>query len=410
MTLRSMRPHIGIFGKRNVGKSSFINCLSSQDVAIVSPHAGTTTDPVRKTLEIFELGPVVLIDTAGIDDCGDVGEKRVNASKRIIRQVDLGIILITDNQFDAFEQMLVSQFSHYQVPFLVIHNKEDQIPLDLDFKTDTETKYHCRIVAFSSVQCPDDMFHDVVTAMRGLLQTTPLQTPSLFGDIVSDRDIVLLVTPIDAEAPVGRMILPQVQALRDALDHHCIVIVTRETELEYCFTHLKIRPKLVVTDSQAFALVAKVVPDDIFLTSFSIVLSRLKGDFNTFVEGTKHIAELKDGDHILILESCSHQVVDDDIGRVKLPKWMTAFTGKKLHFDIVAHQDMPPKEMREYALAIQCGGCMATRKQILNRIQIAADHDIPITNYGMAIAYLNGIFDRALRPFLENNETGCTTS
>lgn len=397
MLMKNQRTHIGIFGRRNVGKSSFINALAGEDISIVSEHAGTTTDPVNKTMELGEVGPSVLIDTAGIDDIGEIGTKRILATKKVIKKINLGILVIANSQFDAPEMEIIKDFEEHNIPFFIVHNKSDINRIEPNKKKNIELKAKTEIIEFSSVTKQN--LNLVLEASKKYMPDSVFNNPSILGDLVEPGDVVMLVTPVDIEAPMGRMILPQMQTVRDVLDNNCINIVLKETELELFFKKFDIRPKLVVTDSQAFKKVNSIVPKDIPLTGFSILFSRLKGDFKTYVEGTRHISDLKDGDTVLILESCSHHVISDDIGREKLPRWISEFTGKKIKFDVVAGLDSIPKEMKDYSLVIQCGGCMLTRKQILNRIKAASDSKIPITNYGMAIAYTHGIFDRAMEVF-----------
>jgi [FeFe] hydrogenase H-cluster maturation GTPase HydF len=394
--LKSQRPHIGIFGRRNVGKSSFINAITGQDISIVSSQPGTTTDPVNKIIELEDVGPVVLIDTAGIDDSGMLGEKRIEASNKAIKKTDLGIILIDNNEFTKFEENIAEELQKHSTPFFIIHNKSDIKTLSETTKQNLEKKFKVDVVDFSSTT--KNNFKQVMSLIKKNTPESAFRNPSLLDGIVEKGDIVLMITPIDTEAPQGRMILPEAQALIDTLNKDCIAITIKETEIELFFNKIKARPKVVITDSQAFKKANAEVPKDIPLTSFSILFSRLKGDFDTYVEGVKQISKLKDEDNILILESCSHHVTHDDIGRVKIPKWISEFTGKKLNFDIIAGQDSIPSN-KKYALAIQCGGCMLTRKQVLNRIKHATDQNIPITNYGMAIAYINGIFERATEMF-----------
>ncbi|MEI6093559.1 MAG: [FeFe] hydrogenase H-cluster maturation GTPase HydF, partial [bacterium] len=392
--MKNQRVHIGIFGRRNVGKSSFINALAGEDISIVSEQAGTTTDPVNKTMELGEVGPAVLIDTAGIDDIGEIGAKRIIATKKVIKKINLGILVITNSDFDSPEMEIVKDFEEYNIPFFIVHNKSDVNKINTDKKKGIELKAKTEIIEFSSVTKQN--LNLVLEAAKKYMPDSVFNNPSILGDLVNPGDIIMLVTPVDAEAPMGRMILPQMQTVRDVLDNNCINIVLKETELELFFKKFDIKPKLIVTDSQAFKKVNSIVPKDIPLTGFSILFSRLKGDFKKYVEGTRHISDLKDGDTVLILESCSHHIITDDIGREKLPRWISEFTNKKINFDVVAGLDSVPKDIKEYSLVIQCGGCMLTRKQILNRIKLAADSNIPITNYGMAIAYTHGIFDIAM--------------
>ena len=393
---KDLKPHIGIFGRRNNGKSSLINKLTGQQIAIVSDLAGTTTDPVKKSIEIFGIGPVILIDTAGIDDFGDLGKKRIEKTYQTLSEIDCAILVITDNQLDKPETDLIEQFNQFAVPFMIVHNKSDVKALDENVKKKLESEYHTEILDFS-VKNSADITH-LIDLLKKTIPETSYQKVSLLGGVVKPNDVVVLVTPIDAEAPEGRMILPQVMAIRDVLDNDCICIVLKETNLQQYFNQNMPRPALVVTDSQVFAFVNKIVPTDIPLTSFSIILARLRGDFENYLKGTQHLSDLQDGDKILMLESCTHQVNCEDIGRVKLPKMIKKFTGKEISFDYISGL-APIENISQYAMAIQCGGCMATRKQLINRTNLAVANNIPISNYGMAIAYVNGIFDRVIQIF-----------
>ncbi|MBS4013405.1 MAG: [FeFe] hydrogenase H-cluster maturation GTPase HydF [Bacteroidetes bacterium] len=400
---KDLKPHIGIFGRRNNGKSSFINLLTGQNIAIVSDHPGTTTDPVKKSVEIFGVGPAIIIDTAGIDDSGDLGKLRIEKTLQVIPTIDLGIILIAANIFGEFEENLVKQFNYYDIPYLIVHNKSDIEAIKLEFSDNV--KQITGKIPFSFSNVKPENFNELVELIKTSIPETAYAKPSLFKGTVKPKDVVLLVTPIDSEAPEGRMILPQVMAWRDVLDNDCICVSVKETELEDFFK-LGIKPALVVTDSQVFNYVSKIVPENIMLTSFSIVFSKLRGDFDAFLKGTPTIDNLKDGDKVLILESCTHHVSCDDIGRFKIPKWLEKHTGKKLEFDIVAGLSAVNNPVNNYALVIQCGGCMVTRKQIISRLKPFEHADIPITNYGMAIAWVNGIFERVTQPFkaLYNND------
>ena len=387
---------IGIFGRRNSGKSSLINQLTGQDIAIVSDKPGTTTDPVSKSVEIFGIGPVILIDTAGIDDAGELGEKRIKKSLEVVKKVDYAILLISENLFTDFEQNLINQFNEFEIPYLIVHNKSDISSLNKDTIAEIRKYSSSDILDFSTVN--DEKKEELISLIKETIPTTSYQKPSLLGDLVKPKDVVLLITPIDSEAPDGRMILPQNMAIRDVLDNDCITVVVKETEL-LDFLKLGIRPVLAVTDSQAFGYVSKHIPEDIPLTSFSIVFARMKGDFEKYLEGTPHISQLKDGDRVLILESCTHQVSCDDIGRIKIPKLLQQFTGKQLHFDFVSGLSELTNQVENYSLVIQCGGCMVTRKQLLNRLKPYIESGIPVTNYGMTLAYVNGIFERATASF-----------
>jgi [FeFe] hydrogenase H-cluster maturation GTPase HydF len=405
--LNSQKPHIGIFGRRNVGKSSIINALTGQAIAIVSDHAGTTTDPVTKGMEIFGVGPVILTDTAGVDDTGELGAKRVARSIAILDRIDLGIIVIAGNAFGPEEERLARAMSDRGTPSIVLHNKSDIAPLC------QETRQRIRDIAPTGLAefCAIDPknLEEVIDLIRKHLPPSAHQKPPILGDLMGPGDTVVLVTPCDAEAPEGRLILPQVQAIRDCLDHGGIAVVLTEENLEPYLQTAAVAPRLVVTDSQAFQHVAAVVPRDVLLTSFSILFARLKGDFEHFLSGTPQISNLQDGDRVLMLESCSHHVVGDDIGRVKLPRWISSFTGRSLSFDVVAGLDRPPQPIEAYRLVVQCGGCMLTRTQVRLRLRPALEHRVPVTNYGMAIAWCLGIYDRAIAPFAGAREAPLST-
>ena len=394
-----LKPHIGIFGRRNYGKSSLVNYLTGQQIAIVSDHAGTTTDPVKKTMEIGGVGPVVWIDTAGIDDEGAVGRMRIEKSLEMLQQADLALILFTDNRFEAEEVMLVETCRKRGIPFLLIYSQADRFSPDAQLISQLEADYETEVFVLS---VKDPSLRDPLTSrIREALPETAYVHRSLLGDVISEGDTVVLVTPIDSSAPEGRLILPQVQVLRDILDQHARAVVCRETELEHTLGQLRQPPRLVVTDSQVYAMVSQLVPDEVYLTSFSVVLARAKGLFADYVKGTPTIDRLQDGDRVLMLESCTHNVTCEDIGRVKLPKLLAKHTGKSLQCEAVAGLSALPRPIRDYALVIQCGGCVLTAKQLASRLAPAIEAGIPVSNYGLAIAYMNGIFDRSMRIFTE---------
>jgi [FeFe] hydrogenase H-cluster maturation GTPase HydF len=397
---KDLKPHIGIFGRRNNGKSSFINLLVGQDLAIVSSEAGTTTDPVKKSVEIFGIGPAILIDTAGIDDSGELGDKRVKKTMEVIKQVDCAILLLAHNQFKSFELDLIKRFNDNEVPYLIVHNKSDLEKLNELTAFTIKSITPSEIIEFCTTNPTN--YNELLNLIKSTIPQTAYQKPSLFAGLVKPKDVVLLITPVDSEAPDGRMILPQNMAIRDALDNDCITVVIKETEIED-FLKLGVKPALAVTDSQAFGFVSRIIPEDIPLTGFSIIFARLKGDFAKYLEGTPHIFNLKDGDKVLILESCTHQVSCDDIGRFKIPDWLMEFTGKKLEFTVVSGLSEITESIHNFAIIIQCGGCMVTKKQLHGRLRQAIDAGIPVTNYGLAIAFMHGIFDRATAPFRELN-------
>ncbi len=401
---RENKPHIGIYGRRNTGKSSLINALADQEIAIVSDVAGTTTDPVRKSMEIPGIGPVILVDTAGVDDTGELGDKRISKTMDTLSTIDLAILLLTANQFGTFEEQLASAFLEGDIPFLVIHNKADLESADAATRAMISSRYKVPLLDFCCI-APGSK-EDIIAEIREQLPFSAYRRRSMLGDILTHGDLVLLITPIDIEAPEGRLILPQVQAIRDILDNDAVCVVAKEREIDFLIKQLRPRPNLVITDSQAFLKVDAAIPPEIPLTSFSIMLAHHKGPFELYVRGTPTISELADGDAILLLESCAHHVACDDIGRVKIPRWINNFTGKQLVYDVVAGFNRLPRPIEDYALVVQCGGCMITQQQVKGRLGPAVKAGIPITNYGMAIAWIHGIFKRAVTPFLQTDISG----
>jgi [FeFe] hydrogenase H-cluster maturation GTPase HydF len=400
---KDAKPHIGIFGRRNNGKSSLVNALAGQEIAIVSDFAGTTTDPVKKSMEITGLGPVILIDTAGIDDIGELGEKRIAKTKEVLKTVDLAILVITNNNFGEEEIKLITSFSDLAVPYFIIHNKADISNITNNLKTKLKKEYNAIVIDFSVLNPINK--EEIIQNILKLMPESAYRSQSLIGDLIGYGDTVLLITPIDIEAPEGRLILPQVQVIRDILDNDGIAVVCKEREVDAFIRRMEPKPKLVVTDSQVFLKADASIPKNIPLTSFSIILARHKGDFEHYVKGTPHLSKLKDGDRVLILESCTHHVSCDDIGRMKIPRWLTNFSGKNLEYEVVTGLSKLPRDIHEYAIVIQCGGCVLTRKQVINRLKPAVDAGIPVTNYGMAISYVHGIYDRAIAPFMKKEQT-----
>ena len=380
----SERVHISFFGCRNVGKSSLVNAITEQKVAVVAPTKGTTTDPVKKTMELFPLGPVVLTDTPGFDDVGNLGALRVEKAQQILRQTDLAVLVVSaETGLQAVDRQLCQLFKTRQVPYLIVYNKSDLAPT----QKDTAEKL------FVSAKLGTG-----IAALKKRLANfkLPQQARPLLGDLLQPQDLVILVTPIDSSAPKGRLILPQQLVIRDILDHHAYCIVTQPQELALTLANLKQPPRLVITDSQAFAQVAKIVPPAIPLTSFSILMARHKGILTAAVKGVTAIDCLQTGDKVLIAEGCTHQRQCTDIGSVKLPTWLTAHTGKKLTFSFASASAGYPTDLTQFALILQCGGCMLTSQEMTNRMQEAKKLQIPLTNYGTAIAYLNGILARSI--------------
>lgn len=391
---KDLKPHIGIFGRMNNGKSSIINKLTGQKMAIVSEQAGTTTDPVKKSIEIFGIGPVILIDTAGIDDMSELGKQRVEKTYQTLKEIDCAILVIVGEDFGEPEKEIIRQFKKHEVPFIIVHNKSEIAEISEELRNRIEAEFSVKVLEFSALKDDAKVLQD---ELKKAIPESAYKKASLLGGIIKPGQTIVLVTPIDDEAPEGRMILPQVMAIRDVLDNDCICVVLKETALKQYFDNNP-KPALVVTDSQVFKIVNEIVPKDVILTSFSIILARLRGDFENYLKGTPHLSNLKDGDKILMLESCTHEISCGDIGRVKLPNLIRKFTGKNIEFTYLSGLT-PIENIRQYAMAIQCGGCMATRKQLINRTNMAVENGIPISNYGMAIAYMNGIFERVTKVF-----------
>lgn len=395
-TPKANRLHIGIFGKRNAGKSSLLNALVNQDISIVSDVAGTTTDPVEKTMEFLPLGPVVFIDTAGVDDIGDLGAQRIEKTKKIFDRTDIAIIICDSEGWNDFEINLVKEFESRKTPILAVINKQDLSNINeekLEF-----IKKHIKEPLLTSLSESREVVYKLKSELINVCPEDFITPPSILGDLVKKKDTVVMVIPVDKESPKGRLILPQVQVLRDLLDNRCKVFVTQDSELKDALQELKNKPKLVITDSQAFAQVSKDVSEDIALTSFSIIFARMKGDLKEFFEGAQKIDNLQDGEKILICESCSHHQIDDDIAKVKIPRWIRKKTEKEVEFVYHSGHDFP-ENIEDYALLIHCGACMTNKKEVLSRIMKCKKANVPITNYGIAIAHCLGILNRAVAPF-----------
>lgn len=394
-TLKSMRLHIGIFGKTNVGKSSLLNRITNQDVSIVSNIAGTTTDVVEKTMELLPIGPVNFLDTAGINDSTALSSERIEKTMKIINRTDVAIVVCDYNGIDDYERNLIEKFNELKIPFMIFINKTDEkYPSDSIIE---DLKNYTKYILLSSVKTDDLIVFKIKELLVKLLPEDFVNSPKIVGDLIPQGSTVILVIPIDKEAPKGRIILPQVQTLRDLLDNNCVSVVVKESELKSAIDNLKFAPSLVVTDSQAFKNVSEIVPENIPLTSFSILFARLKGDLNTFSQSAKAIEKLQDGDRVLILESCTHHAIEDDIGRVKIPNLLRKKTGKNLIIDNIAGHDFP--DISKYKLIIHCGACMTNRREVLSRILLASENNVPITNYGICISYCLGILPRALKIF-----------
>ena len=398
-TPASERVHISFFGRRNAGKSSVINAITGQDLAIVSSVKGTTTDPVYKTMELLPLGPVMIIDTPGIDDEGEVGALRVKKSYQVLNKTDIAILIVdsTTGKTDA-DYALISRFIHKKIPYLIVYNKidllTDQEVYDLAFSTRKE-EVLVSVAANMNI-------HELKEKIASMKPEDSHKYP-LIGDLINPEDLVILVVPIDKAAPKGRLILPQQQTIRAVLERGGLSLVVRDTELKSTlelFRSQGIKPKLVVTDSQAFARVSKDTPEDITLTSFSILFSRYKGELDAQLLGVNALSTVKDGDRILISEGCTHHRQCDDIGTYKLPKWIREYTGKEPVFEFTSGTEFPD-DVTSYKMVIHCGGCMLNEREMKYRIACCQDQNVPITNYGIAIAQMTGILKRSLEPFPE---------
>lgn len=388
-TVSAERPHIAFFGCRNAGKSSLINAVTGQTLSVVSDHPGTTTDPVKKAMELLPLGPVEMIDTAGIDDIGELGELRVQKTNQILKETDFAVLVVDASRgISSFDEELIRTFKEKNIPYLIAFNKSDLLTKIPD-------------------ESPENHLYVSAVDMRGIheLKETIAHTfknntkqKQLLADKISPEDIVILVIPIDASAPKGRLILPQQQTIREILDTGAIPVCCRDTELPQTLAALSKKPALVITDSQAFERVAAIVPKEIPMTSFSILFARYKGELSMLVRGAKALHSLNDHDRILISEGCTHHRQCGDIGTVKLPAWISAYTGKQLAFDFTSGGEFP-EQLSDYALIVHCGGCMLTPKAMQSRMETADAHQVPMVNYGVAIAQMHGILERSIAIF-----------
>ncbi len=398
---RGTRLHIALFGRRNVGKSSLLNALTRQTVSIVSDVAGTTTDPVEKPMEMLPIGPVLFIDTAGVDDIGALGGLRVERTRQVFDRTDVGMLVAEAGAWGRFEDEILAELAGRKIPAIVVFNKADLGEPEADLLDRLEEQ---RVPCVRTVASRGD---GVLDLREALIRATPdefINPPSIIGDLVPAGELVMLVVPIDLEAPKGRLILPQVQTIRDILDNDAYCMVVKERELRDALDRLKRQPALVVTDSQGFLKVAGDTPNDVPLTSFSILFARFKGDVTEFTRGALAIDQLRAGDRVLIAEACTHHPIGEDIGRVKIPRWLTQYVGGRLEFATTQGHDFPV-DLSPYRLVVHCGGCMCNRREVLSRILRCRKAGVPITNYGMCIAYSLGIFERALAPFPAAAET-----
>lgn len=393
------RVHIGFFGLRNAGKSSVVNRVTGQTLSIVSDVKGTTTDPVQKAMELLPIGPVVIIDTPGIDDEGTLGEERVRRALRVLEKTDIAV-LVTDSTrgLQPAEQELIELFRKRELPFVIAHNKADltSVPASVP-----ENEIYVSAAADSNIRELKELI------ARAVKPTEPEKR--LVADLLAPNDTVVLVVPIDSAAPKGRLILPQQQTIRDILEAGAISLVTRETELTRTLESLREPPRLVITDSQAFGIVDKLVPKNVQLTSFSILFARYKGNLRQAILGAAQLNSLQDGDTVLISEGCTHHRQCGDIGTEKLPNWIRRFTGKDVQFSFTAGNEFP-EDVSKYALVVHCGGCMLNEREMQYRLRHSAERNVPMTNYGIAIAHMHGILDRALAPFPDLHQAWSSTA
>ena len=388
-TPKSDRIHIGIFGKRNAGKSSIINAITSQNLAVVSKVKGTTTDPVQKAMELLPLGPVMIIDTPGIDDEGELGKMRVEKSYQVLNKTDIALLVVDGNVgLTQCDKDLIEEIKKRKLPYLIILNKSDEVCNRYDIE--------------NSIWVSAETKENIWELKERISKLVPNEnmTLKIIGDLLDPEDIVVLVVPIDSAAPKGRLSLPQQQTIRDVLEAGAISVVTRDTELSQTLKALGKKPKIVVTDSQAFGKVKNDVPEDILLTSFSILFARYKGDLSEQIKAVKAIDSLKDGDYVLISEGCSHHRQCDDIGTVKIPRWLKEHSGKKINYEFSSGTEFP-RDLSKYKAVIHCGGCTLNEKEMKHRIAVAKEQNVPITNYGIFIAYTQGILKRSLQAFPE---------
>lgn len=391
-TPNANRVHIGFFGRRNAGKSSVVNAVTGQNISIVSDVKGTTTDPVTKAMELLPMGPVVIIDTPGLDDEGVVGEMRIQKAKQVLNKTDIAVLVVDSSEGKSpLDEELIELFKAKKLPYIVAYNKSD-----LEVKADlAENEISVSAVTKDNI----NELKEKIAALAGKIK----DDKRVIGDKLTAEDVVVLVTPIDESAPKGRMILPQVQTIRDVLDSHAIVMATQVEELPATLNALKNPPKMVITDSQAFGTVKKMVPDDILLTSFSILFANFKGVLEQSVHGAVSIENLKDGDTVLISEGCTHHRQCNDIGAVKLPNWIKKHTGKDIKFEWTSGVEFK-EDLSKYSLIVHCGGCMLNEKEMQHRQRYSKEKQVPYTNYGILIAYMNGILHRSLGVFPELHE------
>ncbi|MFO8052715.1 MAG: [FeFe] hydrogenase H-cluster maturation GTPase HydF [Candidatus Omnitrophota bacterium] len=403
-TPKSLRLQLGLFGRTNIGKSTFLNMVAGQDVSITSSVAGTTTDVVEKSMELLPVGPVVFLDTAGVDDKSELSSLRLAKTRKIFDRADIIILIVEANVWSDFERAVVSEAEKRNTSLIIAINKVDQKKPKKDF-IERVKKYADFYLLVSSIDIENrDKYVNLLKSY--LIKSCPddfINPPSLVGDLLPEAGLATLIVPIDLEAPKGRIILPQVQTIRDCLDHKQMALVVKESQYPHSLDRLKNNPDLVICDSQVVSFMVKNTPDKVNCTTFSIVFSRNKGDLIEEVKATVTIDSLESGDKVLIAEACSHHPIEDDIGRIKIPKWLKQYTKKDIKIDSCAGRDYPD-DLSKYKLIIHCGGCMITRREKLFRIQKAKEQNVALTNYGLAISHLQGVLERVLSPFPKAQE------
>ena len=400
-TPKSLRLHIGIFGRTNVGKSTLVNYISGQDTSIVSSVAGTTTDSVYKSMELSPLGPVTIIDTAGIDDISNLSKERIERTTKVFDSTDVAVIVLEPNIWTEYENDIIKQLSNKKTPFLFVINNYRKKSLAENFIKKISSYKFIETELLQDKNYREQFLASLKQNLLSVIPEESLNLQPLTQNIIKSFQTVVMVVPLDLGAPKGRLILPQVQMIRACLDINAVVIITKETELKQTLEKLKDKPDIVICDSQVVKKVLDIIPEDTAFTTFSIIFSSNKSDFKTMLNGIKAIKNLKPTDKILIAEACSHHASKDDIGRVKIPKMLSKYLGFEIKFDVSSGIDYP-KNLEDYSLIIHCGGCMINKKQMISRLNYAADKNIPITNYGMVISFVNNTLDRVIQPFIKS--------
>jgi [FeFe] hydrogenase H-cluster maturation GTPase HydF len=398
-TPKANRLHIAIFGRTNVGKSSFLNMITDQEASIVSSKAGTTTDVVEKTMELLPIGPVVFLDTAGLDDASDLASLRIKKTYKTFERADVAILMTEAEVWGDYEETILKETKKRKIPVLCVINKTDlKIPSEKFLKKINEKTDAVITISATDEKNRENYINAFKNKLISLIPDDFLRPPSIIGDLLPAGGLAVLVVPIDLQAPKGRLILPQVQTIRDALDNDAAALVVKERELSYILNNLKTPPDIVVCDSQIVLKMCADTPNHVPATTFSILFSRYKGDLTEQAKGAAYLYDLKPGDKILIAEACTHHPIEDDIGRVKIPRWLRQYVGADLEIDVYSGKDYP-ENVKEYKLIIHCGGCVMNRKAMLNRIRTAKELGVPITNYGITISFLQGVLKRTLSPF-----------